>query len=99
MNPVATFPAILGGLVLFLLPGLLFLALRTRQRPDEVPLDERLFIAVGLSVAVSSWVALVLAEDELARGVAAVKWLREERAQEECPIEAISERLGMLLGL
>jgi histidyl-tRNA synthetase len=43
--------------------------------------------------------ALVLAEDELARGVAAVKWLREERPQEECPIEAISERVGMLLGL
>ena len=43
--------------------------------------------------------ALVLAEDELARGVAAVKWLRAERAQEECPLDAISERLGMLLGL
>ena len=43
--------------------------------------------------------ALVLAEDELARGVVAIKWLREERAQEECPIDAISERLGMLLGL
>ena len=43
--------------------------------------------------------ALVLAEDELARGVVAIKWLREERAQEECPIGAISERLGMLLGL
>jgi len=25
--------------------------------------------------------------------------LREERAQEECPIDAISERLGVLLGL
>jgi histidyl-tRNA synthetase len=43
--------------------------------------------------------ALVLAEDELARGVAAIKWLREERAQEECPIAAISERVGLLLGL
>jgi histidyl-tRNA synthetase len=43
--------------------------------------------------------ALVLAEDELARGVASVKWLREERAQEECPIEQLSERVGMLLGL
>jgi histidyl-tRNA synthetase len=43
--------------------------------------------------------ALVLAEDEIARGVAAIKWLREERAQEECPIDAISERVGMLLGL
>jgi histidyl-tRNA synthetase len=44
-------------------------------------------------------IALVLAEDELARGVAAIKWLREERAQEDCPIEALSERLGLLLGL
>jgi len=43
--------------------------------------------------------AVVLAEDELARGVAAIKWLREERAQEDCPVEAISERLGLLLGL
>ena len=43
--------------------------------------------------------ALVLGEDELARGVVALKSLREERAQEECPLEAISERLGSLLGL
>jgi histidyl-tRNA synthetase len=43
--------------------------------------------------------ALVLAEDELARGVVAIKWLREERAQEECSIDALSERLGVLLGL
>jgi histidyl-tRNA synthetase len=43
--------------------------------------------------------ALVLAEDELARGVVAIKWLREERAQEECPIDALGERLGVLLGL
>jgi histidyl-tRNA synthetase len=43
--------------------------------------------------------AFVLADDELARGVVAIKWLREERAQEECPIDAISERLGVLLGL
>jgi histidyl-tRNA synthetase len=44
-------------------------------------------------------VALVLGEDELARGVVAVKSLREERAQEDCALDALSERLGMLLGL
>lgn len=43
--------------------------------------------------------ALVLAEDEVARGVVAVKALRRELAQEECPIERISERIGILLGL
>jgi hypothetical protein len=31
--------------------------------------------------------------------VVAVKALRRELAQEECPIEQISERIGILLGL
>jgi histidyl-tRNA synthetase len=43
--------------------------------------------------------ALVLGDDEVARGVVAVKALRREAAQEECPINQISERLGLLLGL
>lgn len=43
--------------------------------------------------------ALVLGEDELARGIVALKGLRQEMAQEECPIAQISERLGTLLGL
>jgi histidyl-tRNA synthetase len=43
--------------------------------------------------------ALVLGEDELARGIVALKALRREMAQEECPIAQISERLGTLLGL
>jgi histidyl-tRNA synthetase len=43
--------------------------------------------------------ALVLGEDELKRGVVALKALRREMAQEECPIAQISERLGSLLGL
>jgi histidyl-tRNA synthetase len=43
--------------------------------------------------------ALVLGEDELARGVVALKALRQDLAQEECPIAQISERLGTLLGL
>jgi histidyl-tRNA synthetase len=43
--------------------------------------------------------ALVLGDDEVARGVVAVKALRRELAQEDCPIEQISERIGTLLGL
>ena len=43
--------------------------------------------------------ALVLGDDEAARGVVAVKALRREMAQEECSLDQISERLGVLLGL
>ncbi len=43
--------------------------------------------------------AIVLGDDELARGVVAIKHLRGEVAQEECAIERINERLGALLGL
>jgi histidyl-tRNA synthetase len=43
--------------------------------------------------------ALVLGDDEVARGVIAVKALRQELAQEECPVDRISERIGILLGL
>jgi histidyl-tRNA synthetase len=43
--------------------------------------------------------ALILGDDELTRGVAALKALRHESAQEECPFNQISERLGQLLGL
>ncbi|HEV7356577.1 MAG TPA: histidine--tRNA ligase [Steroidobacteraceae bacterium] len=43
--------------------------------------------------------ALVLGDDEVARGVVAVKALRRESAQEDCPLERISERIGNLLGL
>ena len=43
--------------------------------------------------------ALVLGEDEAARGIVAIKNLREEQAQEECPIDRVAERLGVLLSL
>jgi histidyl-tRNA synthetase len=43
--------------------------------------------------------ALVLGDDEAAKGVVAVKALRRDLAQEECPVERISERIGILLGL
>ncbi len=37
--------------------------------------------------------------DEIAKGVVGIKALRQESAQEECPLAQISERLGVLLGL
>jgi histidyl-tRNA synthetase len=43
--------------------------------------------------------ALVLGEDEVARGVVSVKALRSDQPQEECPMARINERIGMLLGL
>jgi histidyl-tRNA synthetase len=43
--------------------------------------------------------AILLGDEEMARGVVAVKALRQELAQEECPVEQISERMGVLLGL
>ncbi len=43
--------------------------------------------------------ALVLGEDEIARGVVAIKDLRRGSAQEECQIGLAGERLGVLLGL
>ncbi len=43
--------------------------------------------------------AVVLGDDEVARGVVAVKDLRRDGAQEDCAIDRINERLGALLGL
>jgi histidyl-tRNA synthetase len=43
--------------------------------------------------------AVVLGDDEAARGVVALKDLRRDAAQEECAVERINERLGVLLGL
>ncbi|HET9314334.1 MAG TPA: hypothetical protein VFQ51_02050, partial [Vicinamibacteria bacterium] len=61
MHLVPALPATLASLAVFLLPGLVFLALRPRS-DDEPSFDESLFLAVAVSVAVSSWVGLVLAE-------------------------------------
>lgn len=43
--------------------------------------------------------AIVLGDDEAARGVVALKALRQDLAQEECAIAQVNERLGVLLGL
>jgi histidyl-tRNA synthetase len=43
--------------------------------------------------------ALVLGDEETARGVVALKDLRRDAPQEECAFDRINERLGALLGL
>jgi histidyl-tRNA synthetase len=43
--------------------------------------------------------AIVMGDDEVARGIVSLKDLRGDAAQEECAIDRISERLGVLLGL
>ncbi|HXQ63408.1 MAG TPA: histidine--tRNA ligase [Steroidobacteraceae bacterium] len=43
-------------------------------------------------------VAIVIGEDELARGVAALKPLRGEGGQQECPLGELPARLAQLLG-
>jgi len=55
-------PALLCGLVLFLVPGLVFLAVLRREDRERLLFDEALFLIPGVSIALSSWVALVLAE-------------------------------------
>jgi hypothetical protein len=63
LHLVPALPATFASLAIFLLPGLVFLALRARDRDRAaLPFDESLFLAVGASVAASSWVGLLLAE-------------------------------------
>jgi hypothetical protein len=62
VTPVSAPLATLYGLVVLLVPGLSFLALLGARRRDALRFDEALFLAVGVSAAVSAWVALVLAE-------------------------------------
>ena len=54
--------ALLCGLVLFLVPGLVFLAGLRREDRESLLFDEGLFLIPGVSIALSSWVALLLAE-------------------------------------
>ncbi len=62
MNLVDPLPALLCGVVLFLLPGTLFLSLLRHQDRAALDLAERLFLLVAASIAASAWVGLVLAE-------------------------------------
>ena len=55
-------PAVLCALVLFLVPGLLWLALLRGDDRAALAADEAAFLALTIGVASSAWVALVLAE-------------------------------------
>jgi hypothetical protein len=54
--------AVLAAPFLFLVPGLVVLALVRREDRQALEPDEGLFLAVALSVMASAWVGLVLAE-------------------------------------
>lgn len=62
MNLVPALPAALLAPFLLLVPGLLALALLPERERRELPLDETLFLGVALSVCLSSWLGLLLAE-------------------------------------
>jgi hypothetical protein len=55
-------PAVAAALVLFLVPGLVFLASLRADDRARLSLDEAAFLVVAPGVALSSWVALVLGE-------------------------------------
>lgn len=62
MNLVAPVPAALAGIFVLIVPGLIVLALLSPRERRALPLDEALFLALALSVGLSSWLGLVLAE-------------------------------------
>ncbi|HEV8255120.1 MAG TPA: glycosyltransferase family 39 protein [Vicinamibacteria bacterium] len=62
LTAVPAAAAVACGLVVFLVPGLVLLALVPPRERAALALDEALFLAVGTSVMLSAWVALVLAE-------------------------------------
>lgn len=62
MTPVDPAVASLAAPFLFVVPGLVALALLRREHRASLRLDEALWLAIAISVALSSWVALVLAE-------------------------------------
>jgi hypothetical protein len=51
-----------AAFVLLLLPGLVFLSLTRAAGRAKLPFDERIFLTGAISVAVSAWLALLLAE-------------------------------------
>ena len=54
--------ALPAAAILLLLPGLTFLSLLRPTDRERLAIDERLFLGAGISVAFSSWLALLLAE-------------------------------------
>ena len=95
--------AALAALFLFLVPGLVVLALLRPEDKGALALDEAAFLAVAISVLLSAWLGLVLAEAGgfslpraagiLAAASLAAAWLGRKRLAAPLP------RLGGLRGL
>ena len=79
-----------AAFVLLLLPGLVFLSLLHESDRRRLGPDERAFLAGGVSVAVSAWVALLLAELGVFSTVGA--------AALECVIAFMVVAVGRFLG-
>jgi hypothetical protein len=62
LSVVGALPAALSAPFLFLVPGLVFLAILRRADREDLALDESLFLATASSVCASAWVGIVLAE-------------------------------------
>jgi hypothetical protein len=62
MNLVPALPAALAGACVLLVPGLVWWALLPPRDRAALRLDETLFLPVATSVALSAWIAVVLAE-------------------------------------
>jgi hypothetical protein len=62
VNLVDPTSAAVSGIFLFVVPGLVFLALVGKRERNALRLDEALFLSVAVSVMASAWVGLTLAE-------------------------------------
>jgi hypothetical protein len=60
--PADPVTAMLAGLCIFFVPGLVLVALIRAEDRAALALDEKLFLVVAASVCAASWLALVLAE-------------------------------------
>ena len=58
MNLVDPASAAVSGIFLFVVPGLVFLALLGKRERDALRLDEALFLSVAVSVMAAAWVGL-----------------------------------------
>jgi hypothetical protein len=62
LNLVPPVPAALAGAFVLLIPGLVLLALLPERDRRSLALDEALFLSLAISMGVSAWLALLLAE-------------------------------------
>jgi hypothetical protein len=62
VSSVDALPAVLSALVLFLVPGALFLARLAPEERQALPFDEALYLLLAVSALPAAWLGLLLAE-------------------------------------